>query len=145
MRAICQAVLRRNLTSCSVTMAPSCGLAICRVGHGVSRGPSSLAASFIWLITIRFTPIEIAEREFIPRPFHCYFTDGHPIRCEGSGTYAAPLAKTEHNVTYQWQHTIQDIVCAASSVRDCDWNFCTNSLRAYPITEQKVSGTPDAI
>jgi len=56
--------------------------------------------------------MEVAEGESVPRPHHAYFGDGRPIRCEGSGTYADRSAKTRHNVTYEWQHTIQDIVAA---------------------------------
>jgi len=56
--------------------------------------------------------MEIADDEFVPRPGCNYFNDGRPMGCKGPGTYAAPLAETRHNVTYQWQHTLQDIVCA---------------------------------
>jgi hypothetical protein len=46
----------------------------------------------------------------IPQPVSAYFGDGTPARYESSGTYAAPEAKTHHNVTYQWQHSMQEII-----------------------------------
>ncbi|MEM7028623.1 MAG: class I SAM-dependent methyltransferase [Chloroflexota bacterium] len=48
-----------------------------------------------------------------PKPDLClpYFTGGQAERYEdGSGTYADPDAKTENNVTYEWTHTMADII-----------------------------------
>jgi SAM-dependent methyltransferase len=54
--------------------------------------------------------MEVVKGEFIPRPCLSYFEDGEAVRCEGSGTYAAPSAKTQQNVSYQWQHSMQEII-----------------------------------
>ena len=37
---------------------------------------------------------------------------GEPIVCEGQGTYAAPEARTQHNVTYEWCHPVSEILGA---------------------------------
>jgi SAM-dependent methyltransferase len=58
------------------------------------------------------TAIEVPQGESVPRLQDAYFGDGRPMRCEGSGTYAAPEAKTQHNITYQWQHALQDVLGA---------------------------------
>ena len=56
--------------------------------------------------------MEVAAGESIPRPVYPHFNDGQPIRCDEPGTYALPQAKTQHNVTYQWQHSLGDVVAA---------------------------------
>jgi SAM-dependent methyltransferase len=56
--------------------------------------------------------MEVSADQSVPQPHYSYFGRGQPIRCDEPGTYALPQAKTEHNVTYQWQHTIQDILSA---------------------------------
>ncbi len=56
--------------------------------------------------------MEVAAGESIPRPVYPYFNGGQPIRCDEPGTYALPQAKTQYNVTYQWQHSLGDIVAA---------------------------------
>ena len=43
-----------------------------------------------------------------------YF-DPEPTRWEASGSYAAPQAVTVHNVHYEWQHTLGDIVSALTT------------------------------
>ena len=54
--------------------------------------------------------MEVTGDAMIPQPVSAYFGDGTPARYESSGTYAAPEAKTHHNVTYQWQHSMQEII-----------------------------------
>ncbi len=44
-----------------------------------------------------------------PQLAYPYF-DHEPTRWEGSGSYAEPQAETVHNVHYEWQHTLGDIV-----------------------------------
>lgn len=40
-----------------------------------------------------------------------YFTDGRPLKFESEGgSYADPTAKTEANITYEWQHSLDEIV-----------------------------------
>ena len=43
-----------------------------------------------------------------------YF-DPEPTRWEESGSYAEPQAETAHNVHYEWQHTLGDIVNALTT------------------------------
>jgi hypothetical protein len=57
--------------------------------------------------------MEVPQGESVPRLQDRYFNDGQPLRCQGAGgTYAAPKAKTQCNITYQWVHALQDIVGA---------------------------------
>ena len=56
--------------------------------------------------------MEVQPGESTPRLHYSYFNDGQPIRSDDPGTYALPQAKTEHNVTYQWQHSLADVVGA---------------------------------
>ncbi|HPQ67918.1 MAG TPA: class I SAM-dependent methyltransferase [bacterium] len=40
-----------------------------------------------------------------------YFTDGRPLKFEDeSGSYADPTAKTEANLSYEWQHSLDEII-----------------------------------
>jgi SAM-dependent methyltransferase len=56
--------------------------------------------------------LEVCQGAEAPRLHYPYFQDG-PQRFETpSGTYAAPGVSREHGVTYEWQHTVQDLVCA---------------------------------
>jgi len=44
-----------------------------------------------------------------------YFHDVEPMRFEMEGSYAAPEAQTAHKVTYEWSHSLGDIVNALIS------------------------------
>ena len=46
------------------------------------------------------------------RPRYPYFYATEPLRWETDGSYAAPDHKFENKVTYDWQHTLGDIVSA---------------------------------
>jgi SAM-dependent methyltransferase len=50
------------------------------------------------------------------------YSSGEPIRCECQGTYAAPEARTEHNVTYEWCHPVSEILGALAS-QDIELEF----------------------
>jgi SAM-dependent methyltransferase len=55
--------------------------------------------------------MEVADGELVPWPCVDYFGDGKAVRYESlSGTYAAPSAETRHNVSYQWPHSLQEII-----------------------------------
>jgi SAM-dependent methyltransferase len=82
--------------------------------------------------------MEIAPGESVPRPHFKYFGDGTPTACQRSGTYAAPLAKVEHDVTYQWQHTLQDIVSAIVAA-DLRLDF----LHEFPYAFREAYSQPD--
>ena len=49
-----------------------------------------------------------------PQLAYPYF-DPEPLRSEESGSYAEPHAETAHNVAYEWQHTLSDIVNALTT------------------------------
>ena len=49
------------------------------------------------------------------RPTTDYFATG-PIRCESTGSYADPNARSTNNVSWQWQHTLSGVVNALSDV-----------------------------
>ncbi len=49
-----------------------------------------------------------------PQLAYPYF-DYKPTRGEESGSYAEPQAETVHNVAYEWQHTLGDIVSALTT------------------------------
>ena len=49
-----------------------------------------------------------------PQLAHPYF-DHEPTRWEESGSYAEPQAETAHNVHYEWQHTLGNIVNALTT------------------------------
>lgn len=56
---------------------------------------------------------EVGGGDTAPSLHYDYFTHGRAQRFESSGgTYADPSAQTENRVTYEWQHTLQDILGA---------------------------------
>ena len=51
-----------------------------------------------------------AENELRAR--YAYFHSDTPFRFDGPGSYAAPDAVVEHSVTYEWTHSIADVLTA---------------------------------
>ena len=47
---------------------------------------------------------------------YSYFHTPEPLTCEGDGSYAEPNAKVYHRVSYQWSHSLGDILNALISV-----------------------------
>jgi SAM-dependent methyltransferase len=80
--------------------------------RGIAR--SLAPGGFFYLADFhpQFLVMEVPTGETILRPRFEYFGNGRPIRSVSSGTYAVPDAPTENNVTYEWQHTTADLVCA---------------------------------
>jgi SAM-dependent methyltransferase len=61
---------------------------------------------------------------------HDYFQDENHRVWEESGTYADFDAETSNNVTYEWNHTLGDVVSAVSTA---GLNFCTSTItRCFP-------------
>jgi SAM-dependent methyltransferase len=59
---------------------------------------------------------EVPKGQSKPSRMYDYFMYGKPIRVEGAGgTYANPDAETTQNVTYEWQHTLSDVLGALIS------------------------------
>ena len=77
-----------------------------------------------------------------PQLAYPYFAR-EPMRCEDSGSYAEPHAKTVHNVSYEWQHTLGDIINAliASGLRlDYLHEFPVAAWRCLLGMEQDADG-----
>jgi len=45
-----------------------------------------------------------------------YFRPGEPVRLEGQGTYAEPLAQVKQTEHYEWTHTLGEVVSALAGV-----------------------------
>lgn len=57
------------------------------------------------------TVFDDETEEAVLRPRYWYFHE-EPYRWEEAGSYAQPDAATQHNASYEWMHTIGDIVSA---------------------------------
>jgi len=72
-----------------------------------------------------------------------YFHDPEPLRFEVDGSYAAPDAQVTHNVTYEWSHSLSDIVNAVISaglrIRFLH-EFPFASFKMYPFLEADEAG-----
>lgn len=56
---------------------------------------------------------EVSKGDDRPRLAYKYFAQGEPMHFKSEGgTYANPDASREHNLTYEWQHTLEDVVCS---------------------------------
>jgi ubiquinone/menaquinone biosynthesis C-methylase UbiE len=73
-----------------------------------------------------------------------YFPTAEPLRSEGHGSYADPSAQIRHQVTYQWQHTLGDIVSAlidAGLLIEFMHEFPFSTYQFLPFTEKQPDGT----
>lgn len=61
-----------------------------------------------------------------------YFHDAIPMRFEENGTYAVSNAKIENKVTYEWQHSLSDIINALLNA-----GLRIEFLNEYPFTVWK--------
>lgn len=62
-----------------------------------------------------------------PRPRYPYFEQAEPLRWEEDGTYADMAAHVEHPVTYEWPHSLGEIVNALVQA-----GLRIESLREFP-------------
>ncbi len=46
------------------------------------------------------------------QPAHSYFHTRHPMQCEVHGSYADPTAVVEQPFSYQWTHSVSDVIGA---------------------------------
>jgi 2-polyprenyl-3-methyl-5-hydroxy-6-metoxy-1,4-benzoquinol methylase len=63
------------------------------------------------------------------QPTSDYFAPGEPIRCESRGSYADPKAISKNNVSWQWQHTLSDVLSALIGA-----GLRIDALREFPFT-----------
>jgi len=72
-----------------------------------------------------------------------YFHDPQPLRFEFDGSYAAPEARTDHKVTYEWSHSLSDVVNAVLSAGlrlEFVHEFPFASFKMYPFLEKGEDG-----
>jgi len=72
-----------------------------------------------------------------------YFGTGEPQRWEEDGSYAGPNASLEHRVTYEWPHTLGEVVTALAQAGlriEFLHEFPTASYRQFPWMEQGEDG-----
>lgn len=70
--------------------------------------------------------MDVYDWAFEPRG--SYF-DAEPARYDESGSYADPDAETDHNVSYQWTHSLGDVLTALA-----DAGLSIETVREYPYT-----------
>ena len=72
-----------------------------------------------------------------------YFHDPEPLRFELDGSYAAPEARTSHKTTYEWSHSLSDVVNAVLSAGlrlEYLHEFPFASFKMYPFLEKDEDG-----
>lgn len=72
-----------------------------------------------------------------------YFHAPDPLRFEFDGSYAAPEARTSHTVTYEWSHSLGDVVNALLSAGlrlEFLHEFPFASFKMYPFLEEDEDG-----
>jgi len=72
-----------------------------------------------------------------------YFHHPEPLRFEFDGSYAAPEVRTNHNVTYEWSHSLSDVInavlCAGLQLEFLH-EFPFASFKMYPFLEEGKDG-----
>jgi len=72
-----------------------------------------------------------------------YFHSEHPRKFEGDGSYAAPDAKFTNDVTYEWQHSLSDVINALISAGlriDFLHEHAFSSWRRFPFMAEGADG-----
>lgn len=78
-----------------------------------------------------------------PRVVYTYFDKSEPMKCESEGSYADRKAKVHHRVTYQWNHSLGEIVNAliAADLRiEFLHEFPYEVYARFPFMEQGEDG-----
>lgn len=64
---------------------------------------------------------------------HPYFRSEEPVVTDGPGSYAAPGAPLRHSVTYEWNHSIADVLTALLSA-----GLTIESFREFPFCGYRI-------
>jgi SAM-dependent methyltransferase len=75
--------------------------------------------------------------------FYPYFHSAEPLRFQEQGSYAAPGADVLHTVTYEWQHSLGDVVNSLISAGlriEFLHEFSYACFKMFPFLEQDADG-----
>lgn len=99
-----------------------------------------------WLYLREFHPFVYVFDDEHPselRVRFSYFNEGEPNRFEGDGSYADPDYKGNHNVSYEWNHSLADIISSLTAVGlkiEYLHEFPVISYKALPQMTQRKDG-----